>query len=165
MTKLTVETAGIITISISHLSRQTIDAIDRCRGNIPNGPSVAVRNEGFLINSHRGSPDVLDDAVQPIAGVQGLMARHPDLVLIQAFARGLDVEWINLDSDGVAYNDVLPVYDEDGTMRPPTAEGWRDTLSRSITINDCQVVAPDMEFLRMIEAGQTPREPSIDPGF
>ena len=162
---LGIEQSGILTISTAHLSRETLAGITVARGDLSEGPSIAVREEGFLVNSYLGSDDALEQAFRP--GVFKPMAeRFPDLVLIQALARGLKAEWINIDRDGVEYSDILPSYDDDGVASQPTADGWRDALGEIGTnFWGGPAVVPSREVLEIIEAGQTPRlyDDSPDP--
>ncbi|MFG6082150.1 hypothetical protein ACEUZ9_002793 [Paracoccus litorisediminis] len=58
----TIENARIITISTVHLSPSTIEQIETHKGDIPEGPSIALRDEGFFINSYRGNDNTLDAA-------------------------------------------------------------------------------------------------------
>lgn len=151
-----IETGKIITVSMSHLHPDTIAMIEKERGDLSEGPSIALREEGFLLNSDHGAGDALSIDLAP-----GLFAslhdRAPDIVLIRALARGLRVEWINVDTDGDAYNDFLPVYGRGGYIDPPRDPQWRAALSDHGTlISGAEVVKPTASVLSMIEAGQTP---------
>lgn len=155
--RLGIEQARIITISTAHLSPFTCDYISKCSGYVDSGPSIAIRDEGLLIDSCLGTPDALESAVSSQSGVRSLLERAPDLVLIQALARGLHAEWINIDMDGVVCSDILPSYDDDGEITLPTGNGWRDALSAVGT--NCwgtPMVVPTREVLEIIEAGRTP---------
>lgn len=152
---LNIEQARIITISILHLHPDTVAALEAHRGDLPEGPSAAVRDEGYLVNSHYGTDDVLRQDHQ-----DGLFAslndRHPDLVMIRALARGLGAEWINIDVDGVEYSDILPIY-RDRAIELPTGNGWRDAFSEiGMNSNGSPAVVAPMEVLEVVEAGQTP---------
>lgn len=155
--RLGIEQARIITISTAHLSLHTRRYITYKSGNIDSGPSIALRDEGMLVNSYLGTPDALKMAINGAGDSTPLFERAPDLVLIQALARGLRAEWINFDVDGVECSDILPSYDDDGEITLPTGEGWRDALSE-IGANywDELMVVPSREVLEIIEAGQTP---------
>lgn len=154
---LGIEQALIITISTAHLSPFTREYIADKRGNIGNGPSVGVRDDGFLVNSYFGAPDALDQHTRASGGMVSLYERAPDLVLVMALARGLRAEWINFDVDGVEYTDILPTYDDDETVNLPTGEGWRDALNQvGANYWDQPMVVPTREILEIIEAGQTP---------
>lgn len=152
---LNIEQGKIITISVLHLHPDTIAALEAHRGDLPEGPSVAVRDEGYLVNSHYGTDDVLKQDLQ--AGLHpSLNDRHPDLVMIRALARGLGAEWVNVDIDGVECCDILPIY-RDRAIELPTGEGWRDALSEIETnSNGNAAVVASPEVLEIIEAGQTP---------
>lgn len=153
---LNIEQARIITISTAHLSAGTMDGIELFAGELPEGPSIAIREAGFLVNSHLGDEGAL--AQDCAAGRHpALLERYPDLVLIRALARGLGAEWINLDRDGIEYSDLLPTYDDEGVASTPTADGWRDALSGVGTnFLGKAMVIPDRATLEIIEAGQTP---------
>lgn len=153
--RLGIEQATLLTISIAHLSPGTISEIERCEGDIPEGPSIAIRRHAFMMNSDHSQEDALEDDVTS-GTYASLLQRHPDLVLVRALARGMNAEWICLDTDGVIYGDVLPVYDE--RITPPTGDGWSESLSTIQTSYwGDDVIIPSIEILRMIEAGQTPR--------
>lgn len=154
---LGIEQARIITISTAHLSPFSREYISDRNGNIDNGPSIAVRDEGFLANSYLNGNNELERAFTPVAGVKPLIERVPDLVLVQALARGLGAEWISFDADAVEYTDILPSYDDDGEITIPTGDGWREALG-TVGTNywDSPVVMPTREVLEIIEAGQTP---------
>jgi len=161
-----IEQATILTISTAHLSRDTIERIEAEKGDMSEGPSIAIREEGFLVNSYRGDDAPLDRAFT--AGLfKPLAERHPDLVLIQALARGLGAEWINIDRDGVEYSDILPTYDDNGIVSVPSADGWRDALNRvGVNYWGAPVVLPERGTLEIIEAGQTPGQDLEDaPGL
>lgn len=155
-----IEEARIITISTAHLHPDTVDALDQKEHggplrSCPAAQSVAVRDEGFLVNSHRGVPDALE---QDLAGP---LESFPDLVLIRAMARGLKADWINIDVDGVEYTDVLPSYGHDGVARnvvqTPSEPGWADALGETgLNHRDNLIVRPSRDTLEKIEAGQTP---------
>ncbi|WP_411839848.1 hypothetical protein [Paracoccus sp. ME4] len=154
---LGIEEARIITISTAHLSPFTRDYINEMSGNLHNGPSIAIRDDGFLVNSYHGSPNALDQHMTATGHRASLYDRAPDLVLIMALARGVGAEWINMDVDGVEYSDILPTYDDDETVSIPTGSGWSDALNRIGTNNSGQsMVVPTREILEIIEAGQTP---------
>ena len=158
-----IEAGSIITISTEHLSIATMEILIRNKGDIPEGPSAAVREEGCLVNSHLDSPDALELDFNP--GRLGPLAlRMPDLVLIRALARGLKAEWINFDRDGVEYADILPIYSETGVETTPTKDGWAEALStRSYNAYGLEAIVPTREVLEMIEAGQTPQVFGDDP--
>lgn len=152
-----VETAKIITISIEHIHPDTINFLDTSGGDLVEGPSIAVRNEGYLMNSHRGVDTALEHDFLGTDDHPALIETFPDLVLIRSLARGLGAEWINIDVDGVIYADILPVYNDDGEITPPTGEGWKDALSQTgLSANGVEMITPSREVLEMIEAGQTP---------
>lgn len=153
--RLGIEQAKIITISTAHLHPDTMDVLEACHGNLSEGPSVALRGEGFLLNSHLGVEDALDHDLR--AGREASLAkRHPDLVLIRALARGQGAEWINIDRDGINYMDILPSYDGSEII-VPTGDGWKDALS---TLGGnwigSSIIVVDRATLEIIEAGQTP---------
>lgn len=154
---LGIEEAKVITLSAAHLSPATREHIDQRHGDILNGPSIAVRGYGYLVNSQLGAEDALEVAFQPMGSEPSLAERLPDLVLVQALARGLRAARINFDSDGGEHNEQLPLYHCDGSVDLPTADGWRDTLS-TIAENlwGEPVVVADREVLSILEAGQTP---------
>lgn len=152
---LNIETAKIITISLQHLHPDTIDMLDRFKGDLSEGPSIAVRDEGFLVNSHFGVDDALEQDLKT-GLLPSLYHRHPDLVLIRALARGLKSEWINFDVDGVVYKDLLPVYDGSEPSLPTNPIWAGAMLQRQQRPNQVDVVVPSVETLEMIEAGQTP---------
>lgn len=160
--KPTPEEAKILTMSISHLHPETVAAIDACRGDLPNGPSIAVRHEGFLVNTHLGSENSLERDFTA-TDVPSLAERFPDLSLIRALGRGLRAAWINLDQDGPGLSDILPIYEEDGSWYPPNDPHWKAALS---TTREAQggtmIVAPSRELLEIIEAGQTPGLMGLD---
>lgn len=151
------ETARIITLSTAHLHQDTIDAIEACRGDLSEGPSIAVRDEGFLVNSHLGDPGAADRDLQE-GLLPSLRDRHPDLALIRALARGFDAEWINLDVDGVVCSDILPVYDG-RDMEPPMDPAWRAFLGETTT--PAGILYPSDAALRDLGAG---RIPEVDAG-
>lgn len=154
---LGIEEARIITISTAHLSPFTRDYISEMNGNIDNGPSIAIRDDGFLANSYLGSPDALDQHMMASGHKASLHERAPDLVLVMALARGIGAEWINFDVDGVEYVDILPSYPDEEGVNLPTAAGWRDALAQLGTNRWGQsLVVPSREILEIIEAGQTP---------
>lgn len=157
-----IETARIITISISHLHPDTIDFIDTNAGDVTEGPSIAVRDSGLFLNSYLGVENALDLDFGSII-LPSLQDRFPDLVLIRAFARGLGAEWINLDVDGVDYQEVLPIYNyRGGMMTFPTNEGWKDALcTLGKTSIGVEMVIPLRETLEVIESGQTPSLKSV----
>ncbi len=160
---LGIEEAKIITLSVAHLHPETIAAIEGRHGDIPEGPSIAVREQSFLVNSMLNTDDALAHDLQ--AGRHPAMnERFPDLVLICALARGLKAEWINLDNDGVQYCDILPTY-VDYELTLPSGEGWRDALSTiGKTLGGEDIVVAERAILEAIEAGQTPcREESPHP--
>lgn len=161
-----IETAKIITISTEHLHPDTINFLDDNQGDMAEGPSIAVRNEGFLVNSHLATEDALTQDCEP-EFLPPLYDRFPDLVLIRALARGLEAQWINIDADGVVYSDILPSYDDRGGVTLPTAEGWSEALSTvTKTARGVEMVMPSREVLEMIEAGQTPQvSPVNTPGM
>jgi hypothetical protein len=117
-----IERAKIITLNIAHLHPETISILDQKKGDLEEGPSIAIRDEGFLVNSHLGMPDALEQDFQP-GMFASLNHRFPDLVLIRALARSLGAEWINLDCDGIEYADVLPIY-QSGDMQLPSEPFW-----------------------------------------
>lgn len=160
---LGVENASIITLSTAHLHPKTIAALEACRGDVSSGPSVAVRPEGFLVNSHLGSEDALGSDLDGLGGAS-LHDRFPDLVLLRAFARGLGAAWLNIDADGTRYCDLLPSY-HDGSIFVPTDEHWAEALSCiSASADGHLIVVPARSTLEIIEAGQTPGRDTA-PGF
>lgn len=155
---LNVEEAKILTISTAHLHPETIRSLELCEGEMANGPSIAIRAEGFLVNSHLGMPDALE---RDIAGHPGdsLLELHPDLVLVRTLARGLGATWLNIDCDGIEYTDILPTYDGD-EVTIPTGDGWSSALSTIAEASSGhEMVVPDVRILEVIEAGQTPGLP------
>lgn len=157
---LGIEEAKILTISTAHLHPDTIDALDAMSHtgplrSCPAANSIAVRDEGFMVNSHRGIPDALDlDLDSPLND-------FPDLVLIRALARGLKAEWINIDQDGVEYINILPTYGSEGVTRgvlqTPSDDGWSEALAQTgLNHRDNLIVVPSRATLEQIEAGQTP---------
>lgn len=161
-----IEIAHVMTVSIEHLHPETVSFLDGVKGDLKEGPSIAVRREGFLVNSHAGMENALEqefaNGFEP-----SLYDRFPDLVLIRTLARGLGAEWINIDVDGVIYADVLPVYGDDGEVARPSAEGWNEALGTvGKTVRGVDMIIPSREMLEMIEAGQTPRvTPTSAPGM
>lgn len=151
---LDIETAKILTISTAHLSPVTRDMIEACRGNVEGGPSVAIRDCGYLINSHLNTPDALQEDCEQ-GNRASLLERHPDLVLIRALARGQGAEWINVDQAGLEYDDILPSYDDNGTVTAPTGEGWCDALE-VLPGDEHLFVWPSYEVLKTIEQGGVP---------
>lgn len=151
-----IEVGKIITISRSHLHPETIAMIEAEKGDLSEGPSIALREEGFLLNSDHGVDDALSFDLS--AGLfASLHDRAPDVVLIRALARGLKAEWINIDTDGSVYNDILPMYGRGGHIDPPQDPQWKAALSDQGTlISGAEVVKPTAGVLSMIEAGQTP---------
>jgi hypothetical protein len=164
-----IEEARIITISTAHLHPDTVEALDMKDHGGPlrrcdTAQSIAVREEGFLVNSHRGVPDALSQ------DLDGAMNDFPDLVLIRSLARGLKVDWINIDADGVEYTDVLPTYGHDGVARDvvqtPSEPGWAEALGQTgLNHRDNLIVTPSREALETIEAGQTPSLEEDGPEF
>jgi hypothetical protein len=162
---LGIERGAIITISTSHLHPATRELLDEIKGDLPEGPSVAVRDEGFLVNSHLGSSDVLEQDFTE-GQFPTLYERMPDLVMIRALARGLGAEWINIDQDGVEYADILPVYDDYGQVNLPGRDGWKDAFSTmGETYEGATMVMPTRAVLEVLEAGQTPGLPDDTPGL
>lgn len=155
-----IEEARIITVSTAHLHPDTVEALDRKEHggplrNCAAAQSIAVRDEGFLVNTHRGVPDALSE------DLDGAMGDFPDLVLIRSLARGLKADWVNVDADGVEYTDVLPTYGHDGVARgvvqTPSEPGWAEALGQTgLNHRDNLIVTPTRETLEKIEAGQTP---------
>lgn len=82
-----IETAKIITISTEHLHPDTINFLDDTQGDMAEGPSIAVRNEGFLVNSHLSTEDALNRDCEP-EFLPPLYDRFPDLVLIRPVRPG-----------------------------------------------------------------------------
>lgn len=111
-----VESAKIITVSTAHLHPQTIERI--CARSVAGAPSIAIRDEGLLVNSHLDGET--RDATQ-IAD-SDLAREAPDLVVAMAFARGQGAAWVSFDRDGDVI-DQLPSYDE-GERFPPRDPAW-----------------------------------------
>lgn len=151
-----IETAKIISLSIAHLHPETINMIEKEKGDLPEGPSIAIREEGFLVNSHLGMEGALKQDLE--SGLYlPLYERAPDLVLLRALARGLKAEWINLDCDGVECADILPIYGDGGLIYMPTNHEWSDALAKTSQFpTGSEIIQPDPGVLSMIEAGQTP---------
>lgn len=161
-----IEIARVMTVSIEHLHPETVSFLDGVKGDLKEGPSIAVRREGFLVNSHAGMESALEQEFEN--GFEpSLYDRFPDLVLIRTLARSLGAEWINIDVDGVIYADVLPVYGDDGEVTRPSADGWNEALSTlGKTARGVEMIIPSRQVLEMIEAGQTPRvTPTPAPGM
>lgn len=160
MTIPNIETAKIITLSTAHLHPASRAAIEAARGDIPEGPSIAIREEGFLVNSHLGMPNALE--YDYTEGNMAWMAiRFPDLTTVRALARGLRAEWINFDVDGVEYSDILPTYDDNGNAELPSDPHWRELFEAS----RCGTAALGLsrQLLEQLEAGQTPRAHESSP--
>jgi hypothetical protein len=158
MRKPDIESAKIITVSTAHLHPETISMIEKERGDLPEGPSIALREEGFLVNSHLGVDDALKQDLSPGLYLP-LYERAPDLVLLRALARGLKAEWINIDYDGVEYADILPRYGSDGYIEMPYDPNWQAALERKMAFpSGAEIVQPVPAVLSMIEAGQTPHD-------
>lgn len=151
-----IESARIITVSTAHLHPETIDMIEKEKGDLPEGPSIAIREEGYLVNSHHGDADALRlDLSEGL--FLPLHERAPDLVLLRALARGLKADWINIDRDGPEYSKILPSYGSGGFITPPSDSQWREALSEVGQFpSGAEIVRPSLAVLSMIEAGQTP---------
>lgn len=162
---LGIERAAILTISTAHLHPATRQYLEDIKGDVPEGPSIALREEGYLVNSHRGLDNPL--SLDCMTGLfEPMISRMPDIVLIQALARGLQAEWINIDTDGPVCDGILPSYDDNGFVTLPTADGWKDSLSRMAEATDGHMmVMPAEEVLATIEAGQTPGLHDDAPGM
>lgn len=157
MTTPNPEISKIITLSVAHLHPDTIAEIDDCGGDLPEGPSLALRAEGFLCNTYLGIEDALDMDFTTGRHLS-LMNRFPDLVLLRAVGRGLGASWINFDQDGPILKDCLPSYQENGTMILPEDPAWNAALSATRRApSGTWVASPSREILEMIEAGQMPR--------
>lgn len=160
--RLGIEQTAIITLSIMHLSPFTLEHIEDNAGDISEGPTMAIREQGFLMNTRHDVEGALERDVT--AGqYKSLLERFPDLVLVRALARGLGAGWVCFDRDKEPDADLLPVYDDDGSITPPTRDGWAQALSDVGTAywgNDA--VIPSLETLRAIEAGQTPEPDMAD---
>lgn len=160
--RLGIEQATIITLSTAHLSPTTLQNIEDHAGQLSEGPSIAIREQGFLMNSWLNIEHALERETSP-AQYKALSERYPDLVLLRAFARGLRATWVCVDRGADPYPEYLPVYDDDGSVTPPTGDGWAQALSNVGTAywgNDA--VIPSLETLRAIEAGQTPEPDMAD---
>ncbi len=147
----------LISVSTAHLHPRTIAWIEQHKGNLPVGPSIAMRDEGFLVNSYLGDREAIETDMAEIKGVS-LFKMAPDLVLLRAVARGQGAAWLNIDRDAPIYGDFLPVYDEDIVMTPRD-EDWAPGLSD--TVEDALgriLVVPSRETLRLIEAGKSPTD-------
>ena len=153
---LNIEQQAIITISTAHLAPETIKLLEESRGDVVNGPSVAVREHGFFMNSGLDVEHVLDHEFE---GPLPLMNRHPDLVLVQAFARGLNAAWVCIDADGGVASDFLPVYDGESVTLPENQD-WRGAFEVGENTWGHDMAIPHRWALEMIEAGQTPRDPA-----
>lgn len=149
-----IEAAKIITLSTAHLHPSSRAAIEAARGDLPEGPSIAIREEGYLVNSHLGVDTALEEDFKE-GNMAWMAIRFPDLTTVRALARGLRAEWINFDVDGVEYNDVLPVYDDEGNVELPSDPHWRALFETS----RCGTAALGLTrtLLEQLEAGQMPR--------
>ncbi len=147
----------IISLSTAHLHPETIALIEKCHGNLPAGPSIAIRQEGFLVNSHLGDSDCIEMDMARVNG-KSLFGMAPDLVLLRAVARGQEAAWLNIDRDAPIYSDFLPVYDEDSLIMPQE-ESWAEGLSDTMqTALGNTYVVPSREALRLIESGKSPTD-------
>jgi hypothetical protein len=152
----------VISVSTAHLHPRTIEWIEQHKGNLPVGPSIAIRDEGFIVNSYFRDAEAIEADMAEIKGMS-LFKMAPDLVLLRAVARGQGAAWLNIDRDAPIYGDFLPVYDED-TLIMPQDEDWASGLSD--TMEDAQgrtLVLPSREALRLIEAGKSPTDELDDP--
>ena len=159
-----IETAKIITLSTGHLHPGTIRSITAQKGEIDEGPSIALRDEGLLVNSELGDDGVLTRDLQ--SGLfPSLNIRFPDLVTVRAIARGLGAEWVNFDADGVEYCDILPLYNENGFSELPSDPDWKSAFEASnaaYVLTAASALSLSREILEQIEAGQTPGLDSND---
>lgn len=144
------ELGTILTISTAHLHPATRELIERDKGDISEGPSIAVREEGYLVNTQLGSDALVLSHMDGM--FPALITRFPDLVLIQALGRGLGATWVNIDIDGPKMNDVLPSYSDDGFVTFPENPAWSEAMS----IGAGGIVVTKRDSLEAIEAGQTP---------
>ena len=147
---LGLEEAKILTLSTAHLHPGTISMIEQSRGDLSEGPSIAIRDEGYLVNSHLGVPDATDLDTRP-GLFPSLNDRFPDLALIRALARGQVAEWINFDQDGVEYADLLPIYDGTQEVELPRHPFWSGAMMRKImTTSGVDIIQASPETLDMI---------------
>lgn len=129
--KLRLESAKILTLSTAHLHPQTIEGIEILAGEINEGPSIAVRETGFLVNTHLGTEDAaLIDCTD--GQYQALNHRMPDLCLLRAIGRGQGAAWLCIDADGEEYPDILPVYRDGEEPEMPSHPVWSGALVRRL---------------------------------
>lgn len=165
--KLGIETATILTLSRAHLHPTTISAILNEKGDISEGPSIGVREEGFLVPTGLGDPTALD--LDVTGGLfPSLNDRFPDLTIIRAIARGQGAEWVNFDDDGVVCSDILPVYDGSMPVALPEHPIWNGGCLRWIARpGHCDIAQASHETLDRL--GMTgpmdDRTPEINPGL
>lgn len=165
--KLGIETATILTLSRAHLHPATIAAILDEKGDISEGPSIGVREEGFLVPTGLGDPDALDMDVT--GGMfPSLNDRFPDLTIIRAIARGQGAEWVNIDDEGVVCCDILPVYDGSMPVLMPEHLIWIGAhLRRLPSPGNPEILQASPETLDRL--GMTgpmdDRTPEINPGL
>ena len=148
-----VESAKIITVSTAHLHPQTIERL--CARTVEGSPSIAIRDEGLLVNSHIGA-ETLD--AEAIARSE-LASEAPDLVVAMAFARGQGAAWINFDRDGDVI-DQLPSYDE-GEMIPPADREWGVLARYATSVDGVCIFEATPEAIAFADAGGA--EPAPDP--
>ena len=147
----------IIAISTAHLHPRTIAWIEQHQGNLPAGPSVGIREEGFFVNSYLGDADAVETDLTGFNG-KSLYSMAPDLVLLRALARGQRAAWLNIDRDAPIYDEFLPFYDED-TLHLPHDPNWAEGLSDTKQMpSGHTVVIPSREVLHLIEAGKSPTD-------
>lgn len=148
--KLGIETATILTLSRAHLHPTTISAILNEKGDISEGPSIGVREEGFLVPTGLGDPTALD--LDVTGGLfPSLNDRFPDLTIIRAIARGQGAEWVNLDDEGVVCSDILPVYDGSAPLALPGHPLWNGGCLRWISRpGHCDIAQASFETLELL---------------
>lgn len=159
--KLDIESFNGMAISTVHLHPRTIALIEMKKGDIEEGPSIAIRDEGFLVNSMLGDP-----SIGTRHSGRGLYEpfndRFPDLCMIMALARGQGKEWINIDQDGVEYVDILPDYTAPGGPELPSHPIWGGAMIRRIEMPE----GPDMlqaspETLDLLAGYEEPEAPGF----
>lgn len=156
------EEAKILTLSLLHLHPDTRALLVAKKGDIEEGPSIAMRDEGFLVNTHIGVPEAADLEVR--SGLfPALNDRFPDLVMARALARGLGISWINFDEDGPEHPDLLPVYEGAGGPQLPTDEIWSGgSLRRIATASGIDYLQASFETLEIISKRNDPRDAELD---
>lgn len=159
-TRLDIEAFNGMTISTTHLHPSTIDLIEMKKGDIEEGPSIALREEGYLLNSGLGCPGI--SRMHTERGLfDSFNDRYPDLCMIMAIARGQGKEWINIDQDGVEYVDILPDYHAPGSPEMPDHPIWEGAMiSRITTPNGPDMLKASLETLELLAGEVEPEDPS-----